>query len=31
MDEAPKQDMNDTIMEMEDHYDLSEFYPLYYL
>ena len=27
MDEAPIQDINDTIMDMEEHYDLNEFNP----
>ena len=27
MDEAPEQDINDAILEMEEHYDLSELDP----
>ena len=29
MDEAPEQDINDTIMEMKEHFDLREFYPFW--
>ena len=27
MDEAPNQDIDDTILDMEEHYDLNEFNP----